>query len=386
MNESYSDDLVAAYGTPPFFWSTQGSLPPGLHLSSGPRATLSGLPQSAGTFNYTLGVQDGTGKTASTKCQIEVAAASRPEVTSACPLPGAQLGQPYSAMLEASGGVRPYSFSVVGSLPSGVSSNAAGEVSGTPLNSGTFPFVVQVTDQLRQSVTKNCSVTVPRPPLPTLQMSSVASTYSAAVVGPRVVVGLKNVYPAAVRGHLRLQVMPDTGSTSPDTNQADPRVKFANGQAAVTFTIPAGTREFAVAIPSTGTVADNATISVVDAQAGDEALMVLPPAQTFSVLRGIPVMTAACYTTASDGAHLNVTGYSTTRSLKTAELVLNGAKQSVNVQSVADGYFISPDSIRFGGAFTLSFPFTLPSNATSLSVSLTNSEGASAVRTVNRCQ
>jgi YVTN family beta-propeller protein len=63
-------------------------------------------------------------------------------------LPGATLGTPYSALLKASGGSPPYSWSVTGgSLPMGLDINkSTGEISGTPLMPGADNFTVQVTD------------------------------------------------------------------------------------------------------------------------------------------------------------------------------------------------------------------------------------------------
>ena len=48
---------------------------------------------------------------------------------------------------QASGGTPPYSFSVTGELPPGVSLNDKGELSGKPTTSGEFRFTVEVVDQ-----------------------------------------------------------------------------------------------------------------------------------------------------------------------------------------------------------------------------------------------
>ena len=65
-------------------------------------------------------------------------------------LPFAVTGQPYSATLTALGGNPPLSadtWSLIGgSLPPGLNLSAAGVISGTATATGTFPFVVQVTD------------------------------------------------------------------------------------------------------------------------------------------------------------------------------------------------------------------------------------------------
>ena len=69
-------------------------------------------------------------------------------------LPALVAGQAYSTRLAASGGILPYSWTVVdGSLPSGLALSAAGVISGTPAPglSGPFAFTVQVTDASARS-------------------------------------------------------------------------------------------------------------------------------------------------------------------------------------------------------------------------------------------
>lgn len=57
-------------------------------------------------------------------------------------------GDPYSMQFTAANGRPPYTWTLVsGSLPSGLSLNLSGLISGTPTVFGTFPFVVRATDQ-----------------------------------------------------------------------------------------------------------------------------------------------------------------------------------------------------------------------------------------------
>jgi hypothetical protein len=79
-------------------------------------------------------------------------------------LPGGALNVAYSTTLAASGGTLPYTWSIVGgSLPAGLSLNSStGVISGTPAESGSFSFTVQVTDAGNpgQSASKALSISV----------------------------------------------------------------------------------------------------------------------------------------------------------------------------------------------------------------------------------
>jgi subtilisin family serine protease len=68
----------------------------------------------------------------------------------------------YSATLAASGGVTPYTWSVVsGSLPTGLSLTAStGVISGTPTATGTSNFTVQVKDNKAQTASRALSITI----------------------------------------------------------------------------------------------------------------------------------------------------------------------------------------------------------------------------------
>jgi hypothetical protein len=81
------------------------------------------------------------------------------------------VGVPYSSNLSTTGGLPPYSFSVAGSLPSGLTLNpSTGEIAGTPNTPGTFSFTPQVMDasgnQDRNTVQSQCDIAVTTPPTP----------------------------------------------------------------------------------------------------------------------------------------------------------------------------------------------------------------------------
>jgi len=77
-------------------------------------------------------------------------------------LPSASVGTSYSATLLATGGVAPYTWTLVsGSLPPGLTLNSTtGELSGTPAQSGNFSFSLQVRDSAGASQQKSLTLSV----------------------------------------------------------------------------------------------------------------------------------------------------------------------------------------------------------------------------------
>ena len=62
VGASYLQNFFAQGGVQPYTWSiSSGQLPPGLHLSPSPPASIAGTPTTAGTFTFTVEVTDSTG-------------------------------------------------------------------------------------------------------------------------------------------------------------------------------------------------------------------------------------------------------------------------------------------------------------------------------------
>ncbi|MHC4712245.1 MAG: putative Ig domain-containing protein [Planctomycetota bacterium] len=92
-------------------------------------------------------------------------------------LPNGQVTVAYSETLQATGGVTPYTWSIIsGSLPAGLSLTAStGEISGTPTTEETANFTVQVTDSQEpaDTDTQALSITIdPEPSGPTITTTS----------------------------------------------------------------------------------------------------------------------------------------------------------------------------------------------------------------------
>src|SRR5207244_9684918 len=86
-------------------------------------------------------------------------------MTLTCPANSGQVGVPYNSALVASGGIPPYTFSIIsGALPPGLTLNpATGAITGIPTDAGNFPFTAQVVDSagaVAQTIAVNCSITI----------------------------------------------------------------------------------------------------------------------------------------------------------------------------------------------------------------------------------
>ena len=78
-------------------------------------------------------------------------------------LPQGTAGTAYRFSLAASGGTMPYTWSVTGTLPSGLSLASDGTLSGTPVSSGTFNPVFQVADARQVVTTKSLALVISAP-------------------------------------------------------------------------------------------------------------------------------------------------------------------------------------------------------------------------------
>ena len=155
VNVAYSVTLVAApLIPPPLIWAViSGSLPPGLTLAAA-TGVISGTPTTAGTYTFFVTVTDSTGPSPQQGFSITVAA--KPLDFLYDYLADATEADSYQAYTGVTGGISPYTFSLVnGTLPSGLSLNStSGLISGTPAKgtAGTFSFTIRVTDSSSPSL------------------------------------------------------------------------------------------------------------------------------------------------------------------------------------------------------------------------------------------
>ncbi|TET34916.1 MAG: hypothetical protein E3J72_12330 [Planctomycetota bacterium] len=76
-------------------------------------------------------------------------------------LPGGEVDKPYSAMLAATGGTPPYTWSIIsGSLPASLTLYGNGSITGSPDATGSWTFTVQVEDSLYDTHTRELTIDV----------------------------------------------------------------------------------------------------------------------------------------------------------------------------------------------------------------------------------
>ena len=75
-------------------------------------------------------------------------------------LPNSARNNSYNQTISITGGLAPFTWSVTGSLPPGLSMSTSGVIIGEPTARGTFNFTVKVTDSLGNTATQSLSIKV----------------------------------------------------------------------------------------------------------------------------------------------------------------------------------------------------------------------------------
>ncbi len=189
-----SPAMTVGGGTSPYTFSVVGTLPGGLTLNTTTGA-ITGTPTASGTFN--IQVKDAKGVAASSICPFTIASA--PTLT--CPaINSGEVGVALNSLaMTVGGGTAPYTFSVVGTLPGGLTLNTTtGAITGTPTASGSFS--IQVKDANAIAATSQCPFTIASAPTltcpavnsgevgvalnsPAMTVSGGTSPYTFSVVG-----------------------------------------------------------------------------------------------------------------------------------------------------------------------------------------------------------
>ena len=144
VGQPYSQTLNAVGGSPAYTWSQSGGvLPPGLSLNGS--GTVFGQPTQPGSYSVGVQANDTSGGQAVAAVSINIQPAPL-QISVGSPLPEGVAGAGYpTQLLSATGGAAPYTFTLKGSLPDGLTL-ANGQIFGTPGTAGTFSFGLVVTD------------------------------------------------------------------------------------------------------------------------------------------------------------------------------------------------------------------------------------------------
>ncbi|NCW27787.1 MAG: hypothetical protein EBV83_05755, partial [Verrucomicrobia bacterium] len=161
----FRQTLVATGGTEPYSWSlASGSdpLPSGLSLSSS--GILSGNPTTAGNYSFILQLNDAAFGSATRSYSMNVQPNPTLAITTTTNLPAGVKSNAYALTLAASNGTLPYFWDrLAGIFPAGISMTPGGIVQGTPTESGSFSFLLRVTDSNSVTSEKTFSLKVAEP-------------------------------------------------------------------------------------------------------------------------------------------------------------------------------------------------------------------------------
>ena len=140
---AFNEQYTQSGGIGAVVFSTASTLPTVMSLAAD--GTLSGTPTQSGSFPLTVTVTDSNGCTGSDTFTLTIGCQTI-TVTNPAVSTGT-VGTPFSQTFTQSGANGTATFSLAsGTLPAGISLSAAGVLSGTPTQAGSFPITVKVTD------------------------------------------------------------------------------------------------------------------------------------------------------------------------------------------------------------------------------------------------
>jgi hypothetical protein len=154
-NTPYNVQLTASGGGSQVWSLKSGQLPAGLTLSSS--GLISGTPTTIGDSTFVVQVTDvnRTDTETYTLSVVQQLKITPPKSTAG------EVGVPFSLALKSTGGRPANTWSVEGTLPAGLSLNAAtGDITGTPTAAGPHAVKVRVTDSLGLTDTVDVPLTV----------------------------------------------------------------------------------------------------------------------------------------------------------------------------------------------------------------------------------
>ncbi len=311
-------------------------------------------------------------------------------------LPGGMVGVQYSVILTIQNGTAPYHWSVSnGNLATGLTLNLqSGEITGTPTVAGTFTFTVMATDSTKpspQSAMQGFTLIIASPSHPVLPTFTISGIPSTSAPGANITSGtvqLSQVSADAFSGSLNLSFAPNSSLSGLPSGYAGDG-GFVSGtmkSSIASVTVPAGTMSVAIPTVDPGTVAGKTTVTLT---VGGQDVA----SSTVTIAAAAPIIEANSVqitNVTTSGFDVELVATSTTRELKNVVYTFAAAPGdqiagtttfTVDVTSLLSQWFSSSSGLTYGGAFTLTIPFSVSGSASaigSVSVTATNSIGTSA--------
>jgi len=391
---AYSTTLIAQNGAKPYSWSvSSGILPAGLTLDPVAGA-ITGTPTAAGTFSFTVKVTDNGSPSQTAPQPLSISIIVGPTITTTS-LPSGTEGLAYSYTLSGQSGTPTYSWSLsAGTLPTGLSLNSStGAITGTPTVTGTFPITIQLTDSTTPApltTTQSFSLLIVAPTtgpaIPTFTLSGLPASQSPGTNITNATVTLSPASSAVYTGTFNISLNPDE-SGLPSGYLGDAGFIDSSGKKSTTATlsVPSGATSIPFPTLDPGTVAGNLTVTLsVAGQTSASSTVTIEPLAPIIEPNSVQIIDVT-----STGFSVEVVATSTPRDLSTATFSFTAASGSqisgtssfsVDVTSLFTPWFASTSGLGYGGAFSLTIPFTLSGPASaiqSVSVTLTNSVGTS---------
>lgn len=162
VGTAYNETLIASGGLPPYTWSvSSGNLPNGLSLESSTGA-ISGTPTAAVSATIVAQVNDSGSGMAKKTLKLSVTSTPATLTITTTSLPDGAINSAYNATLEASGGVKPYTWSIAsGVLPVGLTFDSSnGNITGTPTSAVVATLTFRVKDAKSKYATKQLPLVI----------------------------------------------------------------------------------------------------------------------------------------------------------------------------------------------------------------------------------
>ncbi|MCG3164086.1 MAG: hypothetical protein JMDDDDMK_05558 [Acidobacteria bacterium] len=182
----YSLIFTVTGGTAPYsFIISGGALPSGLSLA--PNGNLTGVPTTAGNYNFNVRATDAKGCVDEINYDLVINNPVCPAITlnpTNSNLPAGATGAPYSLIFTVTGGTAPYSFIISGgALPPGLSLASNGNLTGVPTTAGNYNFNVRATDAKGCVDEINYGLVINNPACPTITLNPANTALPAGTIG-----------------------------------------------------------------------------------------------------------------------------------------------------------------------------------------------------------